>query len=194
MKKNDKKVAVLFAMKDSIYKNYDICDVYDEDRNALRYQGNLPIIAHPPCRLWGQLSHFSTAPLEEKQFAIWSIKMIRKNGGVLEHPATSRLWQEMKLPSYGKYDDYGGWTLIAPQYWWGHKAEKKTKFYIYGISPNNIPDIPFRLGYPEYVVGTSKRKLAKDLPEITKKERKQTPIQLAEWLIELCLRIGGYEN
>ena len=44
------KVAVLFARKDSIYKEFEQCDVYDIERNALTFSGGIPIIAHPPCR------------------------------------------------------------------------------------------------------------------------------------------------
>jgi hypothetical protein len=188
-KQGNKLIAVLFARKDSIYKTFTECDVYDINRNALTFKGGMPVIAHPPCRLWGKLGHFSSAPEEEKNLAIWSINQIRENGGVLEHPAASRLWPCMNLPQGGKFDKYGGWTLGLFQWWFGHKAEKKTRLYIVGIKPANIPDIPLKLGYPEYVVSTSKRKHSKRLKEITKKEREATPRLFAEWLVSLVLKI-----
>jgi len=170
MNNSEKIIAVLFARKDSIYHKFPECDVYDKNRNALTFKGGMPIIAHPPCRLWGKLSHFSSAPEEEKKLAIWSINQIRENGGVLEHPAASRLWPVMNLPHYGKFDKYGGWTLGVFQWWFGHKAEKRTKLYICGVKPANIPDYELKLGFPEYVVSTSKRRHSKCLREITKRE------------------------
>jgi hypothetical protein len=48
-----REVAVLFARADSIYKTLAGCDVWDEARDALKWPGGAPIIAHPPCRAWG---------------------------------------------------------------------------------------------------------------------------------------------
>jgi len=48
------KPAVLFARADSIYKQLD-CDVWDQERDALRWPGGASIVAHPPCRSWGRL-------------------------------------------------------------------------------------------------------------------------------------------
>jgi hypothetical protein len=55
-----------------------------------------------------------------------AVALVREFGGVLEHPAGSTLWKAQKLPRPGERDQYGGWTLEAPQKWWGHKAEKAT--------------------------------------------------------------------
>lgn len=187
-----KTVAVLFARKDSIYTELPNVEVYDEERDARTYPGSMPIVAHPPCRLWGKLRHFSTAPPQEKELAIWAVHKVRENGGALEHPAASRLWSEMNLPAPGKgYDEFGGWTLGVWQWWWGHKAEKATKIYICGIKPANLPEIPIKLGYPEFVVSTSKRKNSSALPEISKRERQETPKRFAEWLIELARRTAS---
>lgn len=103
-----KKVAVLFARKDSIYKTMPECDVYDIERNALTFPGGLPIIAHPPCRSWGRLKFFSNGDHKEKQLAIWAVRQIRKNGGVLEHPETSSLWKVLGLPLGSQRDKWGG--------------------------------------------------------------------------------------
>jgi hypothetical protein len=84
-------IAVLFARKDSIYKSFPDCDVYDIERDALTWPGGMPCIAHPPCRLWGKLRHFSTAPQSEKALGHWAIKQVRQWGGIAEHPASSGL-------------------------------------------------------------------------------------------------------
>ena len=107
-------------------------DCWDIERNALNWAGGNPIVAHPPCRAWGQLSHFAKPREGEKELAIYSINQIRKYGGVLEHPRASKLWKEMNLPTGSQVDEFGGYTLCINQSWFGHRAEKKTLLYICG--------------------------------------------------------------
>lgn len=178
-----KTVAVLFARSDSIYKTMLSCDVFDKDRNALNFKGDRPVIAHPPCRSWGRLRHFAKPAAGEKELAIWAVEQVRKNGGVLEHPYASKLWDVANLPKpgHGK-DEYGGWTLPVSQYWWGHKAEKKTLLYIVGCSPKEVPIIPLKLGYAEYTVTPSKT----GKPYLRTADRERTPPDFAHWLVSLA--------
>jgi hypothetical protein len=101
-------ISVLFARSDSVYKTLPECDVYDAERNALNYPGETPIIAHPPCRAWGQLRHFAKPQPGEKDLARWAVDQIRQFGGVLEHPAHSTLWRDKGLPVPGLVDEWGG--------------------------------------------------------------------------------------
>jgi hypothetical protein len=96
-----KKIAVLFAREDSSYKNFEEFDVYDINRDARTFCKKMPVIAHPPCRAWGMLSHMANPREGEKQLAYLSLAQVRLNGGVLEHPAASRLWKEAPLPIMG---------------------------------------------------------------------------------------------
>lgn len=178
------KVSVLFARKDSIYKELPNCDVWDIDRNAMLWPGGNSIIAHPPCRLWGRLRKFSNAPESEKDTGRFAVQMVRKWGGVLEHPAGSLLWKDQNLPLPGQFDNYNGYTLAAPQIWWGHKANKSTWFYIVGFSGSL--SIPFTLAYPSHVVKTSKKR--NRLPYLSHSDRERTPIKLAYWLFDLASR------
>lgn len=176
-------IAVLYAREDSIYKQLG-CDVYDISRDARTYTGNSAVIAHPPCRAWGQLSHFAKPRPDEKELAFHAIDVIRKNGGVLEHPRASKLWPKY-LPMPGKIDEYGGWTLLIHQIWFGHKAIKKTFLYIVGVKPSELPTYPVTFDTNVYRVGgNSKSKIKKK--EVTKREREATPKNLAIWLIDLC--------
>ena len=52
-------VAALFCRRDSNYKLLPGVDVYDADRDARTYDGPHPVIAHPPCRGWGELRHMA---------------------------------------------------------------------------------------------------------------------------------------
>ncbi len=180
-------VAILFARTDSIYKTIPDCDVYDIERNALNWKGGSTLVAHPPCRAWSRLSAFAKPLPGEPELAIWAVDQVRKFGGVLEHPAASKLWPACNLPPPGRCDNYGAFTLLLPQHWFGHRAEKQTLLYILGIHPSNVPPIPFSLTYPTHVVSCSTKKQNR-LPEITKPEREHTPIAFARWLVQLASR------
>lgn len=179
-------VAVLFARADSHYKELAGVDVWDAERDARRWPGGCPVVAHPPCRAWGRLRTFARPRPDEMNLARLAVALVREFGGVLEHPAGSTLWPAQKLPMPGERDGYGGWTLAAPQKWWGHKAEKATWFYVVGCEPGDIPPLPYVMGEAAYVVQSRKRHDYR--PHITKAEREHTPPTLAAWLVELAAK------
>ncbi len=180
-------ISVLYTRADSIYKQLGV-DCWDMERDARKWPGGNPIVAHPPCRAWGQLSHFAKPRPDEKELAISAVKQIRKYGGVLEHPRASKLWKEMNLPMPGEVDEYGGYSICVNQSWWGHKAEKKTLLYIVGCKIGGLPPIPISFNAIEYTVGSKKKKKSgrRTKKEITKKEREATPVEFAKWLIEVA--------
>jgi hypothetical protein len=180
--------AVLFAREDSVYKSLD-CDVWDANRDALKWQGGAPVVAHPPCRLWGALWRLSTAPETERRLALWAVDQVRAWGGVLEHPARSKLWAAKDLPRPGQRDGFGGFSLFIAQYWWGHKAEKNTWLYVCGCEPSDVPEMPYCIGEATHTIAQSSRRQRLRLrPEVTKAEREHTPPALAAWLLELARR------
>lgn len=141
-------VAVLFARANSIY--FDLAEhVYDEKRNALTYDGNYPVVAHPPCRGWGRLRHLAKIAPGELDLGLFAVDAVRRCGGVLEHPAASTLWTAAGLPAPGRgRDDFGGYTFPVYQSAFGHRAPKATWLYIVGVAPFNLPVMPFELGFP----------------------------------------------
>lgn len=189
-------VAVLFARADSVYKTIPGCDVWDIDRDARKWPGGAPVVAHPPCRAWGRLSHMAKPRPDEKDLARWAAAQVREWGGVLEHPNGSRLWEDQALGSVDRPDAWGGWTLPISQCWWGHRAEKRTKLYIVGVDPGDIPSMPYELGNGTHVIAQDTRKgnggkrLQKgDLgwrPFVTHAEREHTPPELAHWLVNVA--------
>lgn len=188
-------VPVLFARSDSIYKSFPVCDVYDIHRDAKTWEGGRPAIAHPPCRSWGMLAQFAKPAAGEKELAIWAVDQIRKFGGVLEHPAGSKLWQAAGLPAPGHFDEFGGFTTALNQHWFGHRAEKATLLYIVGTTPRNLPAMPLEIGEPSHVVTWTKRPEGSKRtatgrpcrPRITLAEREHTPPDFAKFLIEIAL-------
>ena len=183
-------VAVLFARADSHYKALAGADVWDAERDALRWPGGCPVVAHPPCRAWASLRHCAKPRDGEKDLAHYAIAMVRQWGGVLEHPAGSTLWSAQGLPAPGSRDAFGGWTLAAPQKWWGHKAEKDTWFYVVGCEPGEVPALPYTMAEATHVVQSRKRTDYR--PHITKAEREHTPPELAKWLAELAARCKAH--
>ena len=181
-------IAVLFARRDSFYKTLPDVDVWDIDRDARNWAGGCPVVAHPPCRAWGQFAMFAKPRHDEKELAPWAVKQVRKFGGVLEHPANSKLWMTMDLPLSQERDEFGGWTLPIHQHWWGHRAEKKTRIYVVGVDPSGIPIMPYRMDEPTRVIGDVGRSGFGKRPEVTKAEREHTPPELARWLVELATR------
>lgn len=187
----DTRPAVLFVRADSIYKDLD-CDPWDASRDARNFPGGSPIVAHPPCRGWGQLRGLSHATEEEKALGPFAVAQVRQWGGVLEHPQLSSLWRACDLPRPGAArDEFGGYTIAAPQWWWGHRAEKWTWFYIVGCEPADLPEIPYKLGRAPRVI-TNRKGIRGGHPdfrtECTKAEREHTPPALAAWLIEVARR------
>jgi len=183
-----RQVAILFVQPDSIYKTLLGCDCYDKDRDARTFPEDMPVVTHPPCRLWGRLKCFSTAGPKEKELAIWSIEQVRRCGGVLEHPAFSDLWLNGRLPRVdGLPDEYGGYTIQVDQFHWGHKAQKRTWLYICGVARNHLPGPPTREGKPTHTVTTSRR-IGERLPEMKKPERAATPVDFAKWLVDVARR------
>lgn len=192
-----KTIAVLFARGDSVYKKMPGCDVWDIERDARRWPGGCPVVAHPPCRAWGRLRALANPRPDEKALALWAVDQVRKFGGVLEHPAGSTLWKEKPLPAPGRRDEFGGWTLPVFQSDWGHRAEKATFLYIVGCAPADLPEMPLALGEATHVIGASGRRsdggrLRKGdrgwRPEVTKAEREHTPPALAQWLCEVAAK------
>lgn len=167
-------VAALFVRSDNHYAALG-CDCYDIDRDALTWPGGVPGIFHPPCRSWGQLSHFAKPRDGERELALWSMAMVRRFGGVLEHPYSSRLWRESGCGSFGIRDHHGGVLVPVMQSWFGHRAPKKTCLYIVGP----VPHIE-----PVEVDATS------TIESMGRAERERTPAAFAQWLVDLARQCG----
>jgi hypothetical protein len=180
--------AVLYARRTSVYKSLR-ADVYDEDRDARTYHRSAPVVAHPPCTLWCRLRGLARRPESEKALAFHALSVVRRTGGVLEHPAHSQFWKAADLPRSGAgKDEFGGWTLPVDQRWWGHRAQKPTWLYIVGVEPSDLPTIPFVLGKSNvWCVDNAKNLRAHAFIEtMGRAEREATPPQFATWLLEVA--------
>lgn len=183
---------ILFVDRRSIYKKMGL-DCYDIDRDACTYAGPHPVVAHPPCRLWGSFRFFTTAPLCEKLTGLNAVLTVRQFGGVLEHPRNSLLWQFMGLPLPGRgggIDSYGGFTIDVDQHWWGHRAKKNTWLYIVGCNQNNLPPIPLSLNAITHKLSKNNYRHL-PLKELSAKGRSATPPAFAQWLVDTATLCRG---
>lgn len=129
-------IAALFVEKDGCYFGLPDVDPWDSARDARKYAGPWPVVAHPPCKRWGRFWHGSTR--KPHQYKLGddggcfeaALNAVAKWGGVLEHPAHSKAWEWFSLP---KPPSGGGWVTYGP--WWvcqieqgfyGHLSRKPT--------------------------------------------------------------------
>lgn len=186
-------VAALFVRSDSVYKKIPGVDAWDKERDARKWPGGSPLVAHPPCAQWAGLRYMAKVDQEERHLATLAVQLVRKHGGVVEHPASSTLWSHFGIPKPGEGPDpRGGWTLPVDQFWWGHEARKRTILYIVGVHWAVMPPIEFAMGEAPKTCGQSGRRSdgtrKKGRVEISKSAREHTPPAFAEWLIEVARR------
>lgn len=169
-------IAALFVETCGCYFGLPGVDPWDKQRDARRYAGPYPVVAHPPCQRWGRFWHGS--PRKPHQFQLGDDKgcfeaalcAVRQFFGVLEHPKDSHAWEHfglVKPPAAGgwiKADDQGGWTCCVYQGHYGHHSGKGTWLYANGV----------------------------DLPELTwgKTEQRLHPVALERYGYEKARRIG----
>lgn len=175
-------VAALYVQKGGAYYDMPNIDPWDEERDARAYDGNLPVVAHPPCQRWGKM--WFGQPLTVKKTGVRKIKgddggcfkaaleSVRKCGGVLEHPWGSHAWSHFGLNKPERKggwimaDFEGGWTCCVEQGKYGHYARKPTLLYAVGV---DLPELNWGHSEAQYdpaVVARMGLKRAKRLGEV----------------------------
>jgi hypothetical protein len=183
-------VAALYIDPRGPYPSMSGVNAWDATRDAKRYRGPWPIVAHPPCGPWGQLRHLSKH--DDPTCAPRAVAQVRKCGGVLEHPCGSKLWDHCGLPRPGRgRDAFGGYTVEVCQVDWGHVARKRTWLYCVGVPLSAHETRPPR--EPTHYVGLDHRwrRTAREtgkrvLLGCSAEQRRRTPIDFACYLIKLA--------
>lgn len=135
-------IAALFVEENGCYYGIDGVDPWGVTRDARRYDGPYPIVAHPPCKRWGKFWRGSIRKNAKREkmgddggcFEV-ALRCVRQYGGVIEHPAGSHAWNWFGITqpeSHGGWsisDSYGGFSCCVSQGWYGHDAPKKTWLY-----------------------------------------------------------------
>lgn len=155
-------VAALFVETDGCYFIGGV-DPWDEARDARRYAGPYPVIAHPPCQRWGRFWHGSTR--KPHQFKLGddggcfaaALDALEKFGGVLEHPCDSHAWRFFGITPPRRH---AGWTWTNPPKgrggeWWtcyveqghyGHMSRKPTWLLTQGLTFSQLPQLDWSRG------------------------------------------------
>lgn len=195
-------VVVLFVDKHSIYKSLGV-DCYDKQRNAFTYDGNLPVVAHPPCQLWSKMAIINfmrwggehNKPGNDGGCFRFAFETVNRCGGVLEHPAETLAWTEHNLPAPGHFWTRWnqGWVCEVWQSAYGHRANKATWLYCSGTEAPLSP----RWGRPtgSHQIGFhDQRGKERNKPTLSKREANATPIAFAHYLLELAATCAKWPN
>ena len=169
-------IAALYVEKDGCYYGLVGVDPWDQARDARRYAGPHPVVAHPPCQRWGRFWHGSTR--KPHQYRLGddggcfkaALDAVRTWGGVLEHPCDSHAWRHFGLAppkrhaGWQQAGDLIGWTCYVEQGHYGHMSRKPTWLYAAHV----------------------------DLPELnwSKGEQRLHPVALERYGYEKARRIG----
>lgn len=174
-----KTVAALYVETGGCYFDLPGVDPWDETRDARRYAGPHPVVAHPPCQRWGNFYAGSPLAIKNGKRKLLgddngcfdhALRTIRKYGGILEHPEHSRAWRHFGLnepPRDGGWvnaDFRGGWTCRVEQGFYGHFARKPTWLLAYGT---DLPSLRWGFG-----------------------ERRLDPRIVERWGLERAIRLG----
>jgi hypothetical protein len=174
-----------------------VAEAYDAARDARTYTGSLPVVAHPPCGPWSSLRGLSQETT--KALAPHAVELVRRLGGVLEHPAGSLLWPHCGLPKPGALPDaWGGITYQVDQCDWGHVARKRSWIYVVGLSHKDMPLAPEPREPTHWCSGVhtpgARGKPPPGIKIASAQQRRRTPRAFAEWLIEIARRCSVPSN
>lgn len=203
-------VAALFVETGGAYFNQPGVDAWDEARDARKYTGPYPVVAHPPCQRWGRFWHGSTR--KPHQFTkgddggcfAGAVGAARKFGGVIEHPAGSSAFDHFAIPlpkrgqGWSAPDYWGGRSCYVEQGHYGHDAKKATWLYavkvdfslpvIWAVGAQRIPEwMVARYGYEKARrIGVVAMVGGKNKQAI----RNRTPLPFRDLLISLARTVS----
>jgi len=150
-------VAALYVEADGCYFGLPSVDPWDAGRDARKYVGPHPVVAHPPCQRWGRFWHGSTR--KPHQYVLGddggcfasALAAVNQWGGVIEHPKDSHAWRTFCIPTPPKsggwvyagqgYGSLEAWTCCVYQGHYGHFSGKATWLYVAGVARQNLPEL-----------------------------------------------------
>ncbi len=193
------KVAALFVDPFGPYPGLvgpDLC--WDFARDARTYSLDLPCVMHPPCGRWGKL-----APINQKRWGTkigddgglfaFALDVLRRVGGVIEHPAGSLAWDRFGLPKpRGEgWGTEGKSEFSSCEVWqssYGHKCHKRT-WLLYSGEAEPIPlDWRRDRSLATHQVGGGINTGHRSKPRLPQSEAHLTPQSFAEALVALASR------
>lgn len=148
-------VSALYVEAHGSYFDVQGVDPWHEGRDARKYAGPHPVVAHPPCQRWGRFWHGSTR--KPHQFKLGddagcfkaALAAVRKFGGVLEHPCDSHAWKHFGLTPPKRFKGWQpagdgiGHTCYVEQGHYGHMSRKPTWLYAAHVT---LPELDWTKG------------------------------------------------
>lgn len=186
-------IAALFVQTNGHYFGIEGVDPWDEARDARKYHGPHPVVAHPPCSRWCQLAYiiqkrYGYRVGDDDGAFISALMSVKTYGGVLEHPAFSYAWPAFGLsrpPKIGWARSIdGGWVCQVSQGAYGHRARKLTWLYYVGDSPP--PAVLWEVPEPTAQVSFCANHGDSPLPRLSRKEASRTPPAFRDLLLSIA--------
>ncbi len=151
-------VAALYVEPQGVYVGVLGIDSWDKARDARKYTGPHPVVAHPPCQRWGRFWHGSTR--KPHQFKLGddegcfeaALAAVKRWGDVLEHPAHSKAWEVfgIRKPLQGAgwwwCPEHRVWVCHVEQGHYGHFSRKATWLIACGMPRANLPELNWAKG------------------------------------------------
>lgn len=162
------RIPVLYADERGPYAADARFSVWGQRRDARRYAGPLPVIAHPPCGHWGR--YRSVCQQAGGDCGPIAFRQVREWGGVLEHPAASSLFIREGAPPPGpEWDFWKGRTVEIDLWDFGFPTRKLTWLYVVNVE---LPPLPLpRVESP-----------TRQVESLSAQSRRRTPPALCDWL------------
>lgn len=190
-------IAALYVQTGGCYFGLPDVDPWDEARDARKYAGPWPVVAHPPCDRWHLLSavnhkRWGFKINEDGGCFASALAAVRKWGGVLEHPAQSRAFRFHGIPhptsrGWQRTMD-GDWITEIDQAAYGHRARKTTWLIYSGANPPHAL-LRWRRTTGTHQVGIcDQRGIDRNKPALSRTEASATPIEFRDMLISLARR------
>lgn len=133
-------IAALFVETGGVYFGLPNVDPWDERRDARKYDGPWPVVAHPPCTTYCVMSNCRPYLKLQSDGGCFqaAYDAVRAWGGVLEQPAFSTAFRKHGIPDPLTGRGWqacldGGWVCYIEQGRFGHLARKGTWLYAYGV-------------------------------------------------------------
>lgn len=190
-------IAALFVETNGAYFGLPGVDPWDIQRDARKYDGANPVIAHPPCQRWGNLAAVAFArwggehnrPGNDGGCFASALASLMRCGGVLEHPKASNAFAAHGIPTPQGI----GWErhgdLFVCEVWqsaYGHRANKATWLIYKGGTP---PELRWDRPTGTHQVGfQDSRGKGRNKPTLSKAEANATPTAFRDVLIEMARR------
>lgn len=188
-------VAALYVQTNGCYYGLPHVEPWDITRDARNYAGPWPVVAHPPCQLWGNLAAVNykryggeyNRPGNDGGCFASALKAVRTYGGVLEHPASTNAWKAHGLPRPCGI----GWRSAKPLEWvcevwqsaYGHKARKRTWLFYVGQRPVGLR---WERRPGTHWIGNCDSRAGNKKPTLTKREANATPVEFRDALLYLA--------